>query len=78
MNLLDVASMPSTMKKVEELLQLARGNPTLTKLTKKLDGANLQQAYDVVSNLSDEELRVLAALIAAGNEKFGRTGGSNA
>lgn len=57
---------------VLSLWDTARANHTLRELTKSLDGCDSAEAYERLKNLSDHELRVMAALIGQTNHKFGR------
>ena len=50
----------------------AKSNATLRALAKRFDGCDAAEAYAHLQNLSDHELRVLAALIGQTNQKFGR------
>lgn len=62
----------SDAQKIGELFDEAKSNDVLVRLAKKLDGCDAQQAYATLKELSDTELRMVAALIARGNQKFGR------
>lgn len=50
----------------------ASSNATLRALVKRFDGCDSVEAYAQLKNLSDHELRVMAALIGQTNQKFGR------
>ena len=66
---------PRTMSKVNQLCEMAAQNETLVDLCQRLDGCDAREAYEVLSNLTDYELRVLAALIGEFNRKFDRCKG---
>lgn len=63
---------PSIISKITNLFNVAKSNPTLVNLFYDLDGATTAQAYKRLRNLSDEELRLLAALIGLTNKEFER------
>lgn len=77
MNLLSMASKmsPQTLGKVNALCDIAKENDTLKELSLRLDGCDAREAYHILSNLSDHELRVIAALIGEANAKFNRRKG---
>jgi hypothetical protein len=62
------------LARISELWDLAKDNPTLRALFKKLDGTNAKEAYIILKNMDDNELRLLAALIGQANSKFERKG----
>lgn len=63
---------PVALAKISALFEMARGNQTLVGVFKKLDGANANEAYHVLKHLSDDELKMLAAMVSQANKKFER------
>lgn len=63
---------PKTISRINEIWQMASSNKTMQDLFKKLDGCNTTDAYIILKNLEDNELKVLAALIGQANAKFER------
>lgn len=64
---------PIALAKISSLFEMAKGNETLCHVFEKLDGATSAEAYHQLKNLSDQELRVIAAMIGQANKKFERT-----
>lgn len=74
MNLLSMVTKtpPQTLSKLNRLCDVAKENETLCNLFERLDGCDARDAYYVLSDLSDHELKILAAFIGETNAKFGR------
>lgn len=75
MNPVKAACSAKNLTKVNALFDLAKNNGTMRELFEKLDGCNANEAYVVLKNLSDYEMKVLAAFIAEANSKFDRKKG---
>jgi len=75
MNPVKAACSAKNLTKISSLFDLAKGNGTMRELFEKLDGCNANDAYVVLKNLSDYELKVMAAFIAEANTKFDRKKG---
>lgn len=63
---------PTTLQKANYLWQMASTNETLVDVAQRFDGVDATTAYHELKNLSDRELKLIAALIAEGNKKFDR------
>jgi hypothetical protein len=57
---------------ITTLWNMAKENETLRGVVERLDGCNANEAYATLKELSDYELKVMAALIAQINIKFDR------
>lgn len=63
---------PTSIQKASYLWEIASSNETLRAVAQRFDGKDATAAYHELKNLSDRELKIIAALIAEGNKKFDR------
>ena len=63
---------PQTISKVNALCTMAEESETMKDLFDKFAGCDAKEAYARLTNLSDHELRIIAAFIGEANRKFDR------